>query len=55
MWKGKFRDSEHLNDVALEGAGNIVEIYLREILAHELLGGVVDENVQFFIPGLSMR
>lgn len=45
MRKGKFRDSEHLNDIALEGAGNVVEIDLREILAHVLLGGVVDENI----------
>jgi len=40
-----FGHGKHLQDVALERALDIVEVNLGKVLAHDLLGGVVDEHV----------
>lgn len=45
MRESVFRHSKHLQDIAAKCAFHIVEINLGEIVAHDLLRGIVDENM----------
>jgi len=45
--EGVFGHGEHLQYVAAEGALDVGEVDLGKVLAHDLLRGVVDEDVQF--------
>lgn len=45
MMERVFGHGEHLQNVAAEGTLDHVEINILKVLAHYLLGGIVDENV----------
>ena len=50
MREGELGDREHGEDVAAEHAFDHVEVDFLKIHAHGLLGGVVDEDVDFAEP-----
>lgn len=45
MWHRIFGDRKHLQNVASEGALYLVEVDLGDIWTHDLLGGVIDKDV----------
>lgn len=46
MRKRKLSHGEHLDDVALEKPLDLVQVNLRKVLAHELLRGIVHEDIE---------
>lgn len=51
MRQCEFSHGKHLEDITLKGILDVIEIDLGEILAHDLLGGVVDQHVD----GIAVR
>jgi hypothetical protein len=49
MRKRVFCYGEHLQDIATEGAFHVLQVDLREILTHDLLGCVVHQDVYFSV------